>query len=638
MHGYMQLDAMTTALSTFLSAPILAHGEPAGGAALDQVAIATGAAVAGIGLIAWLGMGHHSGRVPYLGRAADFTERASGLPGWAALPSALCAVSLLVALLGMYWDISLHIDVGRDPGPLANPAHYLILAGLFGIFSAGWFAVSLPKGRPGPAAVRLTGNWYAPVGGLLIASCGAFSLIGFPLDDIWHRLFGQDVTLWGPTHLMLIGGAAMTLVGQAVLLVEGMRARDSVSAPAADGGRKSPARAEAPWLVGGRRVALMGALLVGLSTFQGEFDFGVPQFRFVFEPVLLAVAASVTLVCARIWIGRGGALAAAGVFIAIRGTVALIVHQVFGEALPQLPIYIAEAACVELTALALVRRPLVFGAVSGLLIGTVGFAAEWGWSQIAMPIAWSSDLFPEALFLAIVAALTGGSVGALLGCALRGELPRTRLARAIPIVALVAIMGIFVDGLWTTVPENVRAHVTLHNVRLAPHREVEATIRIDPPSAASDPAWLNATSWQGGGLVVNNLSSEGNGIYRTTEPIPVYGDWKTTIRLQRGHEVLGLPLYMPKDTAIPAPEISAKQRFTRAFVNDHQLLQREQKQGVPGWLTTLAPLVVLVLALGFLSLLAWGLGRVARSAGPERRPPTTRPEARVRADSIPAPV
>ena len=60
-------------------------------------------------------MGHRSGKVPYLGRAANFTERASGLPGWAALPAALALVSLLVALLGMYWDISLHIDVGRDP-------------------------------------------------------------------------------------------------------------------------------------------------------------------------------------------------------------------------------------------------------------------------------------------------------------------------------------------------------------------------------------------------------------------------------------------------------------------------------------------------------------------------------------------
>ena len=26
-----------------------------------------------------------------------------------------------------------------------------------------------------------------------------------PEDGVSHRLFGQDVTLWGPTHLILIG-------------------------------------------------------------------------------------------------------------------------------------------------------------------------------------------------------------------------------------------------------------------------------------------------------------------------------------------------------------------------------------------------------------------------------------------------
>ena len=40
-----------------------------------------------------------------------------------------------------------------------------------------------------------------------------YALIGFPLDDVWHRLFGQDVTLWGPTHLMLIGGAGLSTAG-----------------------------------------------------------------------------------------------------------------------------------------------------------------------------------------------------------------------------------------------------------------------------------------------------------------------------------------------------------------------------------------------------------------------------------------
>ena len=51
----------------------------------------------------------------------------------------------------MYWDISLHIDDGRDPGPLANPAHYLILVGLFGIFVAGFLAIVLPERQAEPA-------------------------------------------------------------------------------------------------------------------------------------------------------------------------------------------------------------------------------------------------------------------------------------------------------------------------------------------------------------------------------------------------------------------------------------------------------------------------------------------------------
>ena len=91
--------------------------------------------------------------MPYLGRAAGFSERVSGLPGWAALPSAVAAVSLVVALLGMYWDISLHIDVGRDAGPLANPAHYLILGGLFGIFAAGFIAIGAADAS-GPERAR----------------------------------------------------------------------------------------------------------------------------------------------------------------------------------------------------------------------------------------------------------------------------------------------------------------------------------------------------------------------------------------------------------------------------------------------------------------------------------------------------
>ena len=283
---------------------LLAQAKPAGGAALDQVAIATGAAGLITVVLLWLGMGHRSGKVALLGRLGRSSERVSGMPAWLAIPSGIIVVSLITALFGMFWDISLHIADGRDEGPLANVAHYFILAGLFGVFAAGFLSMCLPLEKPSRVAVQVAPGWYAPLGGVLIASAGTFALIGFPLDDVWHRLFGQDVTLWGPTHLMLIGGAAMTLIGLAVLFVEAGGA-STRSAPA--------------WVVFLRRISLPGALLLGLSTFQAEFDFGVPQFRMIFQPMLIMLAAGVALVATRIWLGRGAALGAALFFLAMRG-------------------------------------------------------------------------------------------------------------------------------------------------------------------------------------------------------------------------------------------------------------------------------------------------------------------------------
>jgi hypothetical protein len=73
-----------------------------------------------------------------------------------------------------------------------------------------------------------------------------------------------------------------------------------------------------------------------------------------------------------------------------------------------------------------------------------------------------------------------------------------------------------------------------------------------------------------------------------------------------------MPIFMPKDVAIPAKEVPAKPTFTRAFLKDKKVLQREQKQGVPGFLTLAAYLTVLAIALSLIALIAWALLRVDR--------------------------
>jgi hypothetical protein len=606
---------------------LAADTRPAGGAAIGEVVLAS---VIGLGLTAallglvWL---HRTGRSQILTRAGTRLGKATGVPPWVALPTVLTTASLLCALFGMLWDISLHIDVGRDPGPLANPAHYFILFGLFGVFAGGIFACAMPLGeKPGPAAVRFIRGWDVPVGGLLLTGAGFYALLGFPLDDIWHRLFGQDVTLWGPTHLMLITGAGLSIIGLLILEQEG---HGGLSTD--DGDRKV---GQVTRFV--RQASAMGGLLLGLSVFQGEFDFDVEQFRLVLAPFMIAGAAGLALVAARMFIGRGGALAAVAFFLVIRGAIALIVGPVLGETTPMFPLYLGSAIVVELLALAapLIRRPLVFGATAGVLIGTVGFATEWGWSHVRSTLAWGTDILVEGTLMAIAGGVAGGLLGALLASGLRRRLPRPAVARTVLVGSLVVLAACVTNGLIATVPK-IEATFGVEDVTTDP-RTANITVRLNPADALDDPSWVQITSWQGQGLVVDALERTGEGQYRTTRPIPIHGEWKALLRLHDGRMLSAVPIYLPADAAIPADEITADDGMTRQAIPEIRILQRELTTSGGGlWL--LANLVVLVCTLVLVAAISWGVARYAERARerdpfpdvPADEPETTRADSRL---------
>jgi hypothetical protein len=354
-----------------------------------------------------------------------------------------------------------------------------------------------------------------------------------------------------------------------------------------------------------------GGLLIGLSTFQGEFDFGVPQFQLIYHPLLIMLAAGVGLVAARVWLGPGRALGAVAFFIAMRGLLALGVHDSLGQSLPHFPLYIAEALLVEGAALVVSpKRPLAFGAVAGALIGTVGLAAEWGWTHIWSPLPWPVALAPEGILLGFAMALAGACVGAWLGARLSQD--RTPSLRPAGVVAATAIFAMTAYGLISSGDQGVRA-----TVALSPHGT--ATVRVDPPAGADDANWLTATAWQGGGLVVDRLERTAPGVYRSTQPLPLDGDWKTMIRLHRGDALTALPVYLPADPAIPVGGVPARPQVERAFGDERKLLQRERKTAA-GWLWGTAYGIVLLIALGFLASLAWGVHRVS-VLGDEPRTP-----------------
>src|SRR5689334_3452830 len=116
-----------TALLALASVAAAAKQPPAGGAEIGQAIGGTIGAAIATGILLWVIWAHRSGRITWLRKARNLAERVTGLPAWASIPATVLSASLLVAVFGMYWDISLHLDNGRDPGPLANPAHYFIL-------------------------------------------------------------------------------------------------------------------------------------------------------------------------------------------------------------------------------------------------------------------------------------------------------------------------------------------------------------------------------------------------------------------------------------------------------------------------------------------------------------------------------
>lgn len=619
--SFSSVAVAALALPALAAAQATEDAPPAGGAALDQVILATGAALLLTAVLLWLGLGHRSGRVPWLGRLAAFSERVSGLPGWTALPAGIATGALLMAFLGFLWDVSIHIDKGRDEGPLANPSHYLILGGLFGVFTAGFVACVLPLERPSRSAIRIAGNWYAPLGGLVMVACGMFALVGFPLDDVWHRIFGQDVTLWGPTHLMLIGGAAMTLIGIAILLVEAGRAKP-VNGRGAMG-----------WVMWVRRVFLSGGLLIGLMVFPVEFDFGVPQFRMVFGPMLVMLAAGVGLVAARLWLGKGAAIGAMAFFLLVRGAVSVIVGPVLGETTPHFALFIVEALLVEAVFLALPRaRPLTIALTCGVAIGTIGLASEWAWSNVWMPIPWTAELFPEGAVIGLLAAVGGALIGAWVGERLASDtMPRLRTTRLGAVAGALVIAAIVGYSVQKPALEGVSGEVTLAE---AGPGEVVPTVTFSPPDAAEGAEFLNITAWQGGGLVVEPLEGTGEpGVFETAEPVPVGEDWKTMLRISRGDTLSSMPIYLPNDPAIPAEGVPASASFERPFVADHEVLQREQKDAA-GWLTAFAYLVVAFIALSLLVLVAWALHRLAVVVETPQRVPESERLPRERAARV----
>ena len=123
-------------------------------------------------------------------------------------------------VIGLMWDISWHMSVGRDT--LFTAPHVLeYLSGVTAGLSCGY--VVLHTTFAGSAHDRgATVSYWGFRGplGAWVTIWGTFAmLVSAPFDDWWHNAYGLDVKIVSPPHMVLFAGMLGIVIGALVLAV-----------------------------------------------------------------------------------------------------------------------------------------------------------------------------------------------------------------------------------------------------------------------------------------------------------------------------------------------------------------------------------------------------------------------------------
>jgi len=335
----------------------------------------------------------------------------------------------LVGAWGLTWDIQWHLRIGRDSFWIAP--HVMMYAGVtaglivsFGVLALEtWHARG---GRPRPGTLRVAG--LVGTRGVHLAAWGvALVILAAPIDDLWHRLFGIDITLWSPPHLLGLLGTAVNTIGTLLIATEVY--------PAGSRRRWVALLAGGALLYGGTRVVLEPAWLTAYNhggiAFHSFALLGALVLPIALVPAtrLLGVRwAPVALVATSLLVSLSGEQIARVGFAIVQpvsvieqeiakdptsaiAQAAAIREKTRGFLVPLwLRLLLPVAAAAVLTALDVRRRPGLAGAAFG-----VALVALYGWSTSRSPAFAPLVPSPTETAAALVIAAVAGGLGAIAG-------------------------------------------------------------------------------------------------------------------------------------------------------------------------------------------------------------------------------
>ncbi|CAA9570149.1 MAG: hypothetical protein AVDCRST_MAG86-1575 [uncultured Truepera sp.] len=308
-------------------------------------------------------------------------------------------VGAVSGIVGLYWDVAWHVDKGRDS--FFTPPHNFLYGAIAIVLLMS--VVALVRDRRDTPLHLPIGRLRLHPGVLIVAVGAALELFFAPADELWHRLFGPDATLWAPMHLVGLTGLTLAAFGSLVSAwVETRLATE-------------PARKRLFALV---TLFFAAILLAWSAVLMAEFEFYIQVFPTFWHPLLLTGLPAFTLVLmARLrplpWaatltaLGFGALRLLLAVFL--MGTSAL---DLAGDTRPLIPVFILAGLAADL----LVSR-LPAWAV-GLAVGATSLLTNWFLVGTVGLMSWHRGALLVGVPLGLLLACVLGVLGSLAAKAL----------------------------------------------------------------------------------------------------------------------------------------------------------------------------------------------------------------------------
>ena len=353
-------------------------------------------------------------------------------------PAITTLVGVALFLVGGTWDVSWHIVAGRE-GFWSAP-HLVLYAGVIVVFASG--------------ALGLAHAWrrrVAPSPGAVISATGAaVALASAPLDDFWHQVYGLDVTIWSPPHLLLVGGVALAAFSA---IATAARAHRHPVLPA-------PWLAfDAPWSAAtGTLVAGVGILVATGGATAAEFDFDVARLPVSLHPPVLAGIVAFGLgLAARASRRTGGAILGAAAYTLVRVAIDWV-QRGLAMPRPDIPLVLVGALAFEgVIALARHRWPgrtpgALVAAVAGACLAVALLVVQWPYTAALAGSVWGPSVILAGGLPAIAIAAAGAAGGWATGRRVAdlvvgpaavpdGPAARTRWSEVIVVAAMIGLAG-----------------------------------------------------------------------------------------------------------------------------------------------------------------------------------------------------